>query len=664
MSKVYIAGYRSLLPQEIEVGRFTVMFGKNNAGKTNLLEDIYLMLATRPPSAGEARIRDLGDEDDLGRPVGAIYVDLEPGNPFDDETLALFPDWDPVEPDAVRFRRLPPGQICFSSTDRDRTELWFTDVHEYYEYAADQGVFMGGVELHDEYFEIDEQQRSNNGAFPEPLFLGWEFNDIDTWVTSAITELTTINRVEHREDGAVVHYPTRSGWLEPADRTEAETLTRYPIRSGWPEPDSRERPTQTWRVRDELRDRLDQLTTLATDLLPDFLDGSIRAEFRVPTQWDDVPHVRLTYHERPNSEGHSLEYFGRGASRWMGIAIQIALRIMGGNREIKGVNPDGGQSFSGHVLFIDEPEAHLHHSAVASIVRWCSRMVDSGFNVMAASHHEEFLRASGDGVTFVKVTREVTELPEWGWDADGNWTEGATTTARSSTTARTIPMRATSTLQELADEIGMHPAAALSLQRAILFVEGILDEAMLDEYAGPSLDAAGVTIIPIHGTRNLEGLIDGEFTTRLGIKTGVLTDNTIAATIWDRSNSKRSGEERKIVKLIKRFEDQGLAPPTPFGVPEDDLLFALPADSIRNYLGGPFPGWEELREECRTAAGSTGSDSVDWKSYALDQYRLPITTDDGVRRIIRALDLAGVELSSLNNVVEEIVDWARPGPLG
>jgi hypothetical protein len=602
MTKVYIDGQRSFSPQEFEVGRFTVMFGKNNAGKTNLLEAVYLMLATRPPSAGEARIRDLGTEDDLGTPVGAIYAELEPGKPFDDATLALFPDWDPVEPDVLRFRPLPPRHVCFSSTDRDRTELWFTDVRDYYEHMHEQGVFMGGVELDDEYYGIDEQQRSNTGTFPEPLFLGWEYNDIDAWVTSTMAELTTIDRVEHHEDGTVVHYPTRSGWLEPVDPIGAAGPTDRRVRSGWPESDSQPTFPQTWRVREELHQRFDQLTSLATDLLPDFLEGSIRAEFLVPTQWDGSPQVKLTYHERPNSEGHSLEYFGRGASRWMGIAVQIALRIMHANREIDHIKPDQEQYFSGHVLFIDEPEAHLHHSAVASIVRWCSRMVKCGFNVMAASHHEEFLRASSAEVTFVKVTRELKEASHWGWDPVTTW---------SSTTARTITMRATSTLQELASEIGMHPAAALSLQRAILFVEGILDVAVLDEYAGGKLDAAGVTLIPIHGTRNLEGLIDGEFTSRLGIKTAVLTDNSVTATMWDRSNSQRSTEEKKLIRLIRRFEDQGLPPPTPFGVPEDDLLFALPVDAIRAYLHGPFPDWHQLREECRASSGSTGSDSVD-----------------------------------------------------
>ncbi len=655
ISRVYIASSR-LNPQEFDLGSFTVMFGKNNAGKTNLLEDIYVMLATQPPSAGEARIRDLTAEDDIGRPVGGVYIELEPGLAFDDAVLDSVPDWEPVDEGVLRFSKLPLLEVCYASADREQPELWFTNVREFYE-QQEIGFLVLRPDLEDEIYEIDEQQRSTNGPFPEPLFLGWEFNDVDTWVTAAMDDLTAIHRVEKTESG-ITHYPPRLGWLEPVNEQEAATLTNRPIRSGRPGSTDAERVAQNWHVRSEVAERLDQLAALSTDLLPDFLDGSIRAEFRVPAGWRESPQIRLSYCERPNGDGRSLEYFGRGASRWMGIAVQIALRLMNGDRQISGVAIAGRTAFAGQVLFIDEPEAHLHHSAVGSIVRWCHRMVSCGFNIIAASHHEEFLRASGDEVTFVKVTRDFKETNGYGWDADGEWNEAAEKRTVSKTTARTVPLRATSTLQELANEIGLHPAAALSLQRAVLFVEGTLDEAMLDEYASPALDAAGVIVIPIHGTKNLEGLIDGEFTTRLGIKIGVLTDNTNPATIWDRSNNKRSGEEIKLARLITRFKERGLAPPTIFGVPEDDLLFALPADAIRKFLGGPFPGWHELRDECRAAGGRGKSDSVDWKSYALEKYGLPITTGDGVRRIIRALGLAGVSLPSLRTVVDEIIDWA------
>lgn len=610
------------------------------------------MLAEQPPSGGEARIRthkqfSWGDflaraGNTVGRPVGALYVELDPILNFDRAVLSSFPEWAPTEDGTLRFPQLPPRQVCYASTDRGRPELWFTDVREFFEAAAEGfAVVEFGEEEGDEDFvyNIDEQQRSESGPIPRPLFLGWEFHEVDTWVTSAIAEMTTIREAF---GGAI---PAGVGWLEPVE----ETL----------EPVAAEQVVRKWRIRAEVEYRLEQLAPLATDLLPDFLEGEIRAALHVPSGWRDLPEIRLSYHEGPHGHGDSLEHFGRGASRWMGIAVQIALRLMESDTQIVSLDAGSRNGISGHVLFLDEPEAHLHHSAVASVIRWCHRMVDSGFNLLTASHHEEFLRASGDAVTFAKVTRDVVVdahldgVPIPGDD------EGQMVWKTAATSVRTIPTAAISTLQELADEVGMHPAAALSLHRAILFVEGPLDEAVLDEYAGPALDAAGVTIIPIHGTKNLEGLIDGEFTTRLGMKTGVLTDNTNTATMWNRSNSKRKEEEKKLVRLIKRFEDQGLPPPTPFGVLEDDLLFALPVTAISSYLDRPFPGWRELREECRVAEGAGLSESVDWKSYAHQHYGLPITTTDGVRRIIRALDLAGVELPSIRNVIDEIIAWAN-----
>ena len=99
--------------------------------------------------------------------------------------------------------------------------------------------------------------------------------------------------------------------------------------------------------------------------------------------------------------------------------------------------------------------------------------------------------------------------------------------------------------------------------------------------------------------------------------------------------------------------------PTLFGVAEDDLLFALPVEAIRVFLNGPFPEWRALVDECRAAEGLGPSDSVDWKTYALEHYRLPLNTTHGVRRIVRALDLAGVELASIGTVVDEIIAWAN-----
>jgi hypothetical protein len=40
------------------------------------------------------------------------------------------------------------------------------------------------------------------------------------------------------------------------------------------------------------------------------------------------------------------------------------------------------------------------------------------------------------------------------------------------------------------------------------------------------------------------------------------------------------------------------------------------------------------------------------------QYGLCLTTD-GVRALVRCLDLADVDLPSIRNVVNEVIEWAR-----
>lgn len=543
----------------------------------------------------------------------------------------------------IHLRKLPREQVCFASTPNNDSlpnpnsepEIWFVDLHDYWEQTdADGHIYNDDL---DDIHVVDERTRWV-GTDPRlrPVFLGWEFDDVDRWVTSTIADLSEVpGRMQVTDDGLSHSYvPGTSGYLTP--RVDEES-------------------TVTFQFRREVHARLDQLATLATDLLPDFLDGSIQANIELPTDWGESPHVRVTYSERTRGEEHSLRDYGRGASRWLTIAVQVALQIMEGDWVTSTLPVPVENAFSGWVLLVDEPEAHLHPSAVASVVRWCRRMVDRGFQVLVASHHEEFLRASGDDVTFVRVSR----ASEAWFDVEGERHESMLTRAR------TLSTSATPVLQELADEVGMHPAAALSLHRAILFVEGSLDIAVLDEYAGAQLDAAGVTLIPIHGTKNLEGLIDGEFTVRLGMKTAILTDNTVTATLADRSKNKRKGEEKKVIKLLERFEEQNLRPPDWFGVPEEDLLFALPADGIRSCYSdtaSEFPGWLELREECRTASGASKSDSVDWKRYANDHYGLPLTSPEGVRSVVRKLDLADIPLPSVRTVVDQILAWAAKPP--
>lgn len=574
--KVFLTGYLSVNSVEFEAAPFTVLFGKNNAGKSNILEALYGLFTLQDTRV--TRTRDVMPGFGRELPAGAVHVELERGTPFDDAMWAAA--------DGSTTAARSPRRVAFTGRDlRSVMGLpWFEGQIALLPEDAVRGVpTVEGSDLH-------------------VLFLDWGFKDLHKRVEAAIAS----HVAELRGDS---DWP----WLERIDSAEE---------------------CGAWRLPPELLNSVKQLSSLATDLLPDFVEGRVRAFVNDPSFWGEFTKVGLH-----SSLGGEVDLEGQGAARWIAAAVQLALHLMAEFPDLITLRDHAPGGFSGHMLLVDEPEAHLHPSAAASVVRWCRRMVDHGFTVMVASHHEEFLRAAGDDVALVHVVFVASD--------------------RHHTRARTLPTATTSRLLELASDVGMHPASALSLHRAILFVEGTLDEAVLDEYGGLELDAAGVKIIPIYGTKNLEGLIAVELVTQLGIKLGILTDATDPATMLQKSGNKRSSEERKVIKVITIAKEKGLPVPTAFGVPEEDLLFALPADAIRTYLKGPFPGWKELVAECRQALGKGPSDSVDWKLYASEHYGLPITTPAEVRKLVRELDLANVPLPSIRRVIDEVVNWAK-----
>jgi energy-coupling factor transporter ATP-binding protein EcfA2 len=654
LHRAVIKSHRSIDYLDIKLGPFTVLFGKNNVGKSSLLEALYGVLAPDrmadphvKPYQRTPGIRGVSHHD-LSERGGAVFFTLTDSLAPDDEIRLLRHQVETLED--ADLPALPPDQVAFVSDGwGDDPGLAFVDPRRYFAWAAGQDADRGPVEEVDpqgywEYFDVEEwvERREHLASFqlrgtkPKAVYLDWEFLAADDRVAGELAAVCVYGRTGRNEPFVPTGEVFR--WLEPIDIDAA---------------------VPAWRLNPVILERMERFERLATELLPDFIYGSVGAKIRFPSlNWEVPPTICVVFRDPRNPDqsnflieefeiadmwderpGHELFGYGRGTLRWIGVAAQLALRIMTDCPNVETLRDAAPGSFGRHVLFVDEPEAHLHPSAVGSVVRWCEDMVRYGFNIVTATHHEEFLRASSATTTLVHVTREPDK-----WE----------------TTARTLLSSATPLLQDLAVEIGVHPASVLSLHRAILFVEGPLDVAVLDEFAGTALEAAGVMLIPIHGTRNLQGLVDSELTTRLGIKMGILTDATDPTTMDQRSNSKRSGEEVKVSRLLKLFQDRGLSTPTVFGVIEDDLLFALPVEGIREYVvKGPFPDWKELVAECRAATGQGASDSVNWKSFAEERYGLEITTANGVRRVVSELNFNGVLIPSVQAVVDQIIEWAR-----
>jgi len=585
--------YKSAWGVDFEASPFTVLFGKNNSGKTNILEGLHGLFDF---NAIWGRRHE--DQHGFGTiPEGAMWVDLERGVCFDDAvTLAVSKSSPARWAGRVAFTAGGPFAVSVDQEDFASLQeaVWAHTVPSFLDQlsASPPGVPAAGPRV--------------KKLMLRTVFLNWEFTDLNRRIEESIGERAGEWLCELNETGELISWESKKSLGPP--RNDQPTL---------------------WIWNPEVVDLLEQITTLATELLPDFFTVSLEA-------WLEQPNQRDVWVDLRCSDGLPVESLGQGMTRWIATAVQIALYLIAGNsglRMLREINPG---TYSGHILLVDEPEAHLHPSAVASVVRWCRRMVTYGFTVLVASHHEEFLRSAEDDVTLVHVTQ----------DEDGF------------TFARALPSRRTSLLLELATDIGVHPASTLSMLSAILFVEGPLDKAVLEEFADLELEAAGVKIVPIHGTKNLEGLITAELATELGIKIGVLTDATDPETMAGKPGRKRSSEERKVLRITRMAEEKGLPVPKSFGVPQADLLFALPAEAISAYLGKPFPGWEELVAECRNAEGKGPQDSVNWKLYARDNYGLRIDSTTGVREIVRALDLKHVSLPSIRKVVDDVVHWA------
>ena len=84
----------------------------------------------------------------------------------------------------------------------------------------------------------------------------------------------------------------------------------------------------SWRLASELHSSVEQLSSLASDLLPDFMDGSLLAYVTDPSQWAKVAKVSIDSYVHRVGGAVPVDMAGRGAARWIAASVQIALHLM------------------------------------------------------------------------------------------------------------------------------------------------------------------------------------------------------------------------------------------------------------------------------------------------------------------------------------------------
>lgn len=566
---IYLHGYRTVQEVGFRAAPLTVLFGKNNAGKTNVLEAVHLSLG------GDERAVRSSHADRTNQPFG--YFEFEQGQNSSIKTGMAVPSNNGEEIAQRRVTFCSGGYFNGSIGQLGMDSL------------------LGGPAFLSEYSIVRAES-----APLESIYLCWSVDSLHEVLVQGMTSLVGESWLASNVESGESSYAINPRYVK--------TLSR--------------------------------LVNLANSILPDFVGGEVSAHVTSADLWDRMPKISIDYMQRGlNQCPDSIELAGKGAARWISIAIQIAFELFASGFSEESISNIDKRMSRGRFVLLDEPEANLHPGAVLSISRWIDRMCELGFNVIVATHHDQFLRGRKSDWELVSVIRSIDLI-------------------RSD--LRNVEVRTVGELRRLAEEVGVPPASILALHRGILFVEGPLDVAVLEEYGALELEAAGVKVIPIHGTKNLEGIVTGEVVAELKIPMAVLTDATDVGSMDQRSNKKRSSEEKKIIRLLDLADRKSIVKPKIFGVVEDDLLFTIPVASLREvYLdGGEFPEWPDLIKECRSEAGVDSSVSVNWKEYAKRIYGVPLDSEAGVRGVVRAIDLAGEEISSVRKVIDEIVEWA------
>jgi hypothetical protein len=426
-----------------------------------------------------------------------------------------------------------------------------------------------------------------------------------------------------------------------------------------------------YRVRRSLLATVKVIAETANKIAPGFVSdqGTIDIEILPVAAWASEPdRVRVVFVEDSDGERRDIGVLGAGTARWVAAAVRFACQQLRTAARLV-LDPDGApvtdpreanriieqarndpleQScfrfepvHTAAIYLVDEPEAHLHPRAVASVAQWLVDLAASASAVVVATHNTTILNAPREIATPVLVVS----------GSDG-------------TELRTVTGDLSTALECITDELGLSRGELLLLARLALFVEGPEDVAVLEEWFRPDLDAAGVRLFSIHGIYNVSALVDSEVIAALGLKMGMLFDNADADKIR-RGGQPGSNAERRMVRLRDEAR-RANRPIREFGLDEHDIVFYLD-DAICRAKAAAFPGWRQADRAWKAVADRAWRSDErppDFKQWVGDQYGLRLDRIS-VRDLARTCKAEGKVHPEVYRVVQTILAYAgRSGAYG
>jgi hypothetical protein len=200
--------------------------------------------------------------------------------------------------------------------------------------------------------------------------------------------------------------------------------------------------------------------------------------------------------------------------------------------------------------------------------------------------------------------------------------------------------------------MGLTRGELLGLCQLILFVEGLHDELVLTRLFGAELRAAGVVVLPMHGTDNLPMLPNLALVRDyLDCPVAVLADHARQRVLdAPRLRDRASTEERELHRLRRAVGNQN-RPWRTFGLAAADVVYYLPDQAVAAEVPG-WPGWPVVSAE-RERAGRPV------KRFVRETYGVELDWPR-IRRILdRMAELGLPRPPELQRVVGEILAWAR-----
>jgi energy-coupling factor transporter ATP-binding protein EcfA2 len=228
------------------------------------------------------------------------------------------------------------------------------------------------------------------------------------------------------------------------------------------------------------------------------------------------------------------------------------------------------------IYLADEPEAHLHPTAIQEIVGLCDRLAAASTGgVVVATHALEFLGQPDLLVTPFLVSEGVAQPLPLGLPA----------------------------LREQAHRLGVTPAMVLLSARAVLCVEGPTDEWALDTFTDGALNRSFVQTLRLYGMNDVaDRFPELDLVYSLDIPIYILLDHVRAsklrALVAGENVSDATKEERELHRLAQTLRGRRA---TVVPMAKVDILRTIPDVAMAAAFeelkhASPWAGWEQVAE--------------------------------------------------------------------